>query len=125
MSTYSQVDPLEREADVVKEMYELIDKFKVPTPPEDIAVYQTLRPTINTTRNSVDKALGDRDQNIDKFCKTLGKDIEELNREVREVKQEAQVRSTTASADSTCAAAPTHSTHVTYACARRARSFWT
>ena len=87
------MDPLEREADVVKEMYELIDKFKVPTPPEDIAVYQTLRPTINTTRNAVDKALGDRDQNIDKFCKTLGKDIEELNHQVREVKQEAQVRS--------------------------------
>lgn len=35
-----QIDPLEREAMVVKEMYELIDEYQVPTPPEDFAVYQ-------------------------------------------------------------------------------------
>lgn len=28
-----------KEAEIVKEMYELLDKFAVPTPPEDFAVY--------------------------------------------------------------------------------------
>ena len=36
----AQIDPLEREAMVVKDMYELIEEYKVPTPPEDFAVYQ-------------------------------------------------------------------------------------
>lgn len=36
----TRMEPLEIEADVVKEMYELIDAFRVPVPPEDIAVYQ-------------------------------------------------------------------------------------
>ena len=35
----SQIDELVKEAEVVKEMYELLDKFAVPTPPEDFAVY--------------------------------------------------------------------------------------
>ena len=35
-----QVEPLEKESMVVKDMYELIDTFQVPTPLEDFAVYQ-------------------------------------------------------------------------------------
>ena len=35
-----QIDPLEREAMIVKDMYELVDQFEVPTPPEDFVIYQ-------------------------------------------------------------------------------------
>jgi len=34
------VDDIERDATVVKELYDLIETYKVPTPPEDLAVYQ-------------------------------------------------------------------------------------
>ncbi|KAL8568337.1 Dynein heavy chain 6, axonemal [Nucella lapillus] len=85
-----RIDPLEREAMVVKDMYELIDEYKVPTPPEDFAVYQTLNPSITNVRNAIDKALAERDGNIDRFCTHLDKDITELGKEVKEVKQEAQ-----------------------------------
>ena len=44
-----QIDPLDREAQIVNEMYELIDLFQVPTPPEDIAVYQVSDSTRVTT----------------------------------------------------------------------------
>lgn len=71
-------------------MYELIDKFKVPTPPEDFAVFQTLNPSINNVLNSIDKSLAERDMNVDKFCKHLDKDIEDLYKELKEVKQESQ-----------------------------------
>lgn len=37
-----QIDPLEKEAMVVKDMYELIEQYTVPTPPEDFAVYQVI-----------------------------------------------------------------------------------
>ena len=76
---------------IVTEMYELIEEFNVPTPPEDFAVYQTLSPSINNVMNCIDKALADRDANVDKFCSHLDKDITELGKEVKEVKQESQV----------------------------------
>ncbi|KAL3884515.1 hypothetical protein ACJMK2_024650, partial [Sinanodonta woodiana] len=85
-----RVEPLEKEALVVKDMYDLIDQYQVPTPPEDIAVYQTLNPSITNVRNAIDKSLTERDANIDKFCTHLDKDIAELSKEVKEVKQEAQ-----------------------------------
>ena len=71
-------------------MYELIETFSVPTPPEDFAVYQTLGASINAVLNCIDKALADRDANVDKFCSHLDKDIAELGKEVKEVKQESQ-----------------------------------
>lgn len=52
---------------------------------------QTLGPSITNVRNAIDKALAERDANIDKFCTHLDKDIAELGKEVKEVKQEAQV----------------------------------
>ncbi|XP_050398729.1 dynein axonemal heavy chain 6 [Patella vulgata] len=85
-----RIDPLEKEAMIVKDMYELIDQYTVPTPPEDFAVYQTLGPSITNVRNAIDKALTERDANIDKFCSHLDKDIAELAKDVKEVKQEAQ-----------------------------------
>ena len=35
-----QIEPLEKEAMVVKDMYDLIEQYNVPVPPEDLAVYQ-------------------------------------------------------------------------------------
>ena len=37
-----KVDDIERAATVVKELYDLIETYKVPTPPEDLAVYQVI-----------------------------------------------------------------------------------
>lgn len=51
---------------------------------------QTLLPSIDRAKNAIDKALAERDGNIDKFCSCLDKDIADLNKEVKEVKQEAQ-----------------------------------
>ena len=71
-------------------LYDLIELYEVPTPPEDFAVYQSLGPSITRVRNAIDKSLAERDGNVDKFCVRLDKDIAELSREVKEVKQEAQ-----------------------------------
>ena len=52
---------------------------------------QTLRPAVSSLRSSVDKAVSQREQNIQKFCAHLDKDIEDLGREVKEIKNQAQV----------------------------------
>ncbi|XP_038058161.1 dynein heavy chain 6, axonemal-like isoform X2 [Patiria miniata] len=85
-----RIDPLEAEAIIIKDMYDLVDQYHVPTPPEDFAVYQTLAPSVTAVRNAIDKAVGERDANVDKFCNHLDKDIAELNKDVKSIKQESQ-----------------------------------
>lgn len=85
-----RIDPLEKEAEVVKEMYNLIEEYKVPCPPEDLVVFQTLFPCIQVTRNSIDKALTERDSNVAKFCSTLEKDIGTLTEDCRRIKSQAE-----------------------------------
>ena len=86
-----KIDPLEKEAEVVKEMYELIDQYKVPCPDEDRVVYASLFNTITICRNAIDKALTERDSNVNQFCNVLDKDIGSLTEECRRIKQQAQV----------------------------------
>ncbi|XP_073398257.1 dynein axonemal heavy chain 6 [Dendrobates tinctorius] len=85
-----RIDVLEEESNVVAQMYQLIDSYTVPTPPEDFAVFATLKPSILAVRNAIDKSVGERDSSIEKFCRSLDKDIAELNTEVKSVKQQSQ-----------------------------------
>ncbi|EDV29711.1 uncharacterized protein TRIADDRAFT_18356 [Trichoplax adhaerens] len=84
------IDSNEKESETIKELYNLIDSYQVPTPPEDFAVYQTLAPSITAVRNAIDKAVSDRDANLEKFCDHLDKDISELRLEVNQIKSKAQ-----------------------------------
>ena len=85
-----RMEPLEQEAEVVRQMYELIEQYKVPCPPEDIVSYSSLTTTLNGCRNAMDKALTERDANVTKFVNLLDKDIEILTQEVRQIKQDSQ-----------------------------------
>ncbi len=85
---------MEKEAEIVKDMYDLIDVYQVPCSPEDRVVYLTLANTITVCRNSIDKALTERDANINSFVTTLDKDIVNLTEECRRIKQQAQVNFT-------------------------------
>ncbi|XP_030643583.1 dynein heavy chain 6, axonemal [Chanos chanos] len=87
-----RIEELEEETETVCKMYQLIDSYSVPTPPEDFAVYTMLRPSVTAVRNAIDKALGERDSNITKFCQHLQRDIDQLNVEVKRIKQQAQDR---------------------------------
>ena len=42
------MEDIERDATVVKELYDLIETYKVPTPPEDFAVYQVKSLTLKS-----------------------------------------------------------------------------
>uniref|UniRef100_A0A8C5LU47 Dynein axonemal heavy chain 6 n=1 Tax=Leptobrachium leishanense TaxID=445787 RepID=A0A8C5LU47_9ANUR len=85
-----RIDVLEEESNVVVQMYQLIENYKVPTPPEDFAVYATLKPSIIAVRNAIDKSVGERDSSIEKFCRLLDNDITDLNKDVKDVKQQSQ-----------------------------------
>ncbi|CAH8627144.1 unnamed protein product [Schistosoma bovis] len=83
----NRIEPIEKEAEVIKELYEMIEAFVIPVPPEDYAIYQSLIPSIDRAKNAMDRALGDRDVCVDKFFVSLEKDINELIHDIKEVKQ--------------------------------------
>ncbi|XP_050800280.1 dynein axonemal heavy chain 6 isoform X6 [Gopherus flavomarginatus] len=85
-----RIESLEEEGNVVTQMYQLIEQYQVPTPPEDFALFATLKPSIVAVRNAIDKSVGERDSSITKFCQHLDQDVVELNEEVKEVKLQAQ-----------------------------------
>lgn len=72
-------------------MYHLIKVYSVPVPPEDLAVFATLQPSMNSLQNTIDRSVAKRDSSMDKFCTSLQKDIKELNCEVTEIKLKSQV----------------------------------
>ncbi|XP_075463117.1 dynein axonemal heavy chain 6 isoform X2 [Ascaphus truei] len=85
-----RIEILEEESNVISQMFQLIDKYLVPTPPEDFAVYATLKPSIIAVRNAIDKSVGEREGSIEKFSRFLDKDIAELNKEVKVVNIQSQ-----------------------------------
>ncbi|XP_047601385.1 dynein axonemal heavy chain 6 isoform X2 [Lutra lutra] len=85
-----RIESLEDEGNVVIQMYKLIEQYQVPTPPEDFAVFATMKPSIVAVRNAIDKSVGDRETMIKQFSHHLGRDLEDLTNEVNEVKLQAQ-----------------------------------
>ncbi|XP_044910410.1 dynein axonemal heavy chain 6 isoform X5 [Felis catus] len=85
-----RIESLEDEGNVVIQMYKLIEQYQVPTPPEDFAVFATMKPSIVAVRNAIDKSVGDRETSIKQFSLHLGRDLEDLTNEVNEVKLHAQ-----------------------------------
>lgn len=88
----SQVGSLDEEVETVCQMYKLIESYSVPTPPEDLAVFSTLRPSRASINSSINKAVGKRDANMAQFCQHMQQDIKELNNEVTRIKRQAEVR---------------------------------
>uniref|UniRef100_A0A8C5FLE3 Dynein, axonemal, heavy chain 6 n=1 Tax=Gadus morhua TaxID=8049 RepID=A0A8C5FLE3_GADMO len=84
-----RISVLEEQQEVVSQMYHLIQTYEVPTPPEDLAMFATLGPSMTAVQGAVEKASAERDANVDKFCTFLQRDIKELNQEVKAVKEKA------------------------------------
>uniref|UniRef100_A0A3B4T6A4 Dynein axonemal heavy chain 6 n=1 Tax=Seriola dumerili TaxID=41447 RepID=A0A3B4T6A4_SERDU len=81
-----RITVLEQEQETVCQMYNLINMYSIPTPPEDLVVFATLQPTINSLRSIFDEAEKKRDSSMDMFCTSLSKDIKQLNHEVKKIK---------------------------------------
>ncbi|XP_060697694.1 dynein axonemal heavy chain 6 [Hemiscyllium ocellatum] len=85
-----RIEVLDEEATIVVMMYQLIEKYKIGTPPEDLAVFATLKPSISAVRTVIDRAVSERDSNVTKLCRCMDKDIDVLNEEVRAVRIKEQ-----------------------------------
>ncbi|XP_029013318.1 dynein axonemal heavy chain 6 isoform X2 [Betta splendens] len=78
-----RITVLDKEQETVCQMYNLINTYSIPTPPEDLAVFAILQSCIKSLYSIIDKSVAERDANMDKFCTSLNKDIKELDTQVR------------------------------------------
>ncbi|XP_045894233.1 dynein axonemal heavy chain 6-like [Micropterus dolomieu] len=85
-----RITVLEEEQETVCQMYNLINMYSVPTPPEDLFVFATLQPSIDSLQSLIDKAVLEREPSVETFCSSLQKGIKELDREVMNIKLMSQ-----------------------------------
>ncbi|KAK5899926.1 hypothetical protein CesoFtcFv8_009352 [Champsocephalus esox] len=85
-----RITVLEEEQETVCQLYNLINTYSVPTPPEDLFVFATLQPTISSLHSIIDGAALEREASMGKLGSSMHKDIMELNREVTQVTLKAQ-----------------------------------
>ncbi|KAI9002652.1 dynein heavy chain and region D6 of dynein motor-domain-containing protein [Gaertneriomyces semiglobifer] len=76
--------------DEVTRLNELLDRFKLPIQPTDLALYQTLSPTLRQLKESVELATDTKEDNIAKFSTELDKAVADLMAEVGEIRNKAQ-----------------------------------
>ncbi|KAJ3032226.1 Dynein heavy chain 6, axonemal [Rhizophlyctis rosea] len=76
--------------DEVTRLYTLMDLHKIPIQPTDLALYQTLGPTLRQLKEVVDMATDTKEENIARFSLELEKSLGELMGEVSEIRNRAQ-----------------------------------
>ncbi|KAJ3192063.1 Dynein heavy chain 6, axonemal [Irineochytrium annulatum] len=74
----------------VTRLYGLMESYKIPIQPTDLALFQTLGPTLRQLKEAVDMASDTKDESISKFSAELDKGFNELLSEVSEVRNRAQ-----------------------------------
>ncbi|KAI9203256.1 dynein heavy chain and region D6 of dynein motor-domain-containing protein [Polychytrium aggregatum] len=76
--------------DEVSRLYNLMEVHHVPIQPTDLAMYQTLGPTIRQLKEAVDMASDTKEENITKFSMDLEKAVSDLMTEVSDIRNRAQ-----------------------------------
>ncbi|KAJ3125644.1 Dynein heavy chain 6, axonemal [Physocladia obscura] len=74
----------------VFKLYTILDLYKIPIQPTDLALFQTLTPTVRTLHECTDIASDTKEENINKFSAELEKLTADLMGEVSEVRNKAQ-----------------------------------
>lgn len=81
------VEVLESE---VSQLYSLLDNYKIFIMPTDLAMFQTLSPTLRSLKEALDIAQDSKEQNISKFTFDLQKMLSDLSGEVSDIRNAAQ-----------------------------------
>ncbi|KAI9224248.1 dynein heavy chain and region D6 of dynein motor-domain-containing protein [Blastocladiella britannica] len=89
-SVKSALDSYDERYAEVSRLYALIDQYKLPIIPTDLAMFQTLRPTLRQLKDAVDMAEETREESVTRFSGELEKHFAELVISVNEVRVRAQ-----------------------------------
>jgi dynein heavy chain len=89
-SVKASMESIENRYNEVTRLYLLLEQYTVPVVPTDIALYQTLGPTLRQFKEVVDMAEDTKEENISKFSIELEKNIAELVSDVIKLRDRAQ-----------------------------------
>ncbi|KAJ3347122.1 Dynein heavy chain 6, axonemal [Entophlyctis luteolus] len=81
---------VEASNDEVVNFYNQLDLYKIPIQPTDLALFQTLSPTLHSLQEAADMASDTKEESISKFSAELEKAVIELMGEVSDVRNKAQ-----------------------------------
>ncbi|KAJ3207853.1 Dynein heavy chain 6, axonemal [Entophlyctis luteolus] len=76
-------------SDEVGRLYGLVETYKVKIPPTELAMFQTLGPTLRQLKDAADVASDTKDDNIAKFSADLEKAMIDLNQSAFDVRNKA------------------------------------
>lgn len=88
-----KVEEMENELDYCKELYDIMEEFRVLVAPEDMSNYLGLSVTMGNLRNLVDKKNEEKPKMLEKFNAQMNKDISGLIDEVGTIKDDCLVTS--------------------------------
>ncbi|KAM9845816.1 dynein axonemal heavy chain 6 [Aulostomus maculatus] len=88
--TQERIVKLEQEQETVCQMYNLMNMYSVPIPPEDVVAFATLEPSMDSLHNDISDAVVDRPSTMAKFSSSLQKEITDLKHEVKRVRLQSQ-----------------------------------
>uniref|UniRef100_A0A3Q3BGU1 Dynein, axonemal, heavy chain 6 n=1 Tax=Haplochromis burtoni TaxID=8153 RepID=A0A3Q3BGU1_HAPBU len=81
---------IKEEQKSVSKMYDLINMYSVPTPPEDLVKFAALEPFIESLSSVMLKAVLQRNGTMEKFCSCLQKDMKEIKQEDMKIQVKLQ-----------------------------------
>lgn len=83
-----KVDNMETKLDYCKDLYDIMDEFRIAFSPEEMAKYLSLSVTMSNLRNLVDKTIESIPKIMKKFTTQKNKETDELNIEISNIKNE-------------------------------------
>lgn len=87
VSSLQTVDLIENE---VSNLYSILDQYKIYIQPTDLAMFQTLGPTLRNLKEAVDYAMDSKEEKIAKFSNDQDKTLQELMVEVSDIRNKTQ-----------------------------------
>lgn len=87
-----RIKVLAEEEETCGRLYNLVNTYSIPTPPEDLCVFALLKNSISELEWNIYGAVWVEKDTMNKFCASLKKDIKDFNQEIMKVDLKSQDR---------------------------------
>ena len=84
------ITTIEERVDEIIKLYSLVETYNVVVPPTELALYQTMVPTVRQLKDVVEICEDTKEENVQKFTIELEKNIAEMLSEVNDIRNRSQ-----------------------------------
>lgn len=85
------IDEMEMELDYLKELFDIMEEYKIPIDPNDMQNYLGVSVTLGGLRGLVDRTVEERGLIVEGFSEQINKDINGLISQIGNIKEECMV----------------------------------